>query len=329
MRYIILFDGNCRACSKVARMVRDLGVSGLEARSLEDPEVALLLGPAGLETPDRPALVVAESNEVQLLRGWAMRRRLARVIGWRRSGAIVSLAAAEWRARVARSADAHAPSRRTVIGGALAAAAGWVLMPGSASASSQPSGSKTITTVADPAEVRAALATAPGQRAITTWGPVGQKAYKISGGGQDTLMLTHPQSGIVTYMDMAPEALRGGNPAAVSTGAAPATENTIRHYTVGGTPLADLTISGTGAKSTAVASDAIVPSRTAAPEEPDVGPRAIANFTACIGRKAGAACLQHCIDCVPVVYIEKNPLPCAQCLVCAGPHAISCAIEFL
>ena len=329
MRYIVLFDGTCGACSKVGRMVRDLGVSGLEARSLQDPEVARLLGQAGLETPGRPALVAAKGNDIELLQGWAMRRRLARVIGWRRSAAIASLAAGEWRARVARSADAHAPSRRKVIGGVLAAAAGWALMPGSASASSRPSGSKAIATGTDSADVRAALATAPGQRAVTTWGAVDLEAYRLSAGGQDILMLSHPRSGIITFMDLAPEALKGGRPAAVSLGAAPGTEKTVRYYTVGGTPLTDLTVSSTGTKATAVPRDANVPSIAAVPAEPDVSKRQVANFIACTGRKAGEACLANCIDCPTVFYIEKNPLPCFQCAICFGPHAISCALEFL
>lgn len=50
MKYIVLFQHSCDACSKVARMVRDISMAGLEARALEDPEVSGLLSSAGLQT---------------------------------------------------------------------------------------------------------------------------------------------------------------------------------------------------------------------------------------------------------------------------------------
>ena len=327
MRYIVLFQHSCHACSQVARMVRDLSVTGLEARPLEDPEVTGLLSHAGLETPDRPSLLVADSKGIEVLSGWAMRRRLAGVIGWRRSGAITGLLAAEWRARLARSADSHAPSRRGVIGGALAGAAGWALMSGTAFASARPVESKPELTVADPAEVRAALATVPGQRALSTWGAVEQQAFKVRGGGRVTLMLTHPRARILTFISMSPGALRGGNPAAVSLGEALASDHAIRYYSVGGTPLADLMASSGRVQASPVPRDAVVPGRTAE-VEPELTPKQIACFIACIGRKAGAGCIQNCITCVAgIVYKNPPPIPCAECAACAGPYGTDCVGE--
>jgi len=328
MRYIVLFQHSCHACSQVARMVRDLSVTGLEARPLEDPEVTGLLSHAGLQAPDRPSLLVADGNGVEVLSGWAMRRRLAGVIGWRRSAAIAGLLAAEWRARLARSADSHGPSRRGIIGGALAGAAGWALMSGSAFASARPGESKPAMTAADPAEVKAALATVPGQRAMRTWGAVEPKVYKVRSGGQVTLMLTHPRDRILTFIDVSPGAARGGNPAAVSLGEAIATFGAVRYYTVGGTPLADLMVSSSGGvQARPVPSDAVVPSMTAE-VEPPITPKQLACFVACIGRRAGAACLQNCINCVAgIIYKNPPPLPCAECTACAGQYGTACVGE--
>jgi hypothetical protein len=327
MRYIVLFQHSCNACSQVGRMVRDLSVTGLEARPLEDPEVAGLLSHAGLQTPDRPSLLVADGNGVEVLNGWAMRRRLAGVIGWRRSAAIAALLGAEWRARLARSADSHGPSRRGVIGGALAGAAGWALMSGTAFASARPGESKPELTAADPAEVKAALATVPGQRAMRAWGAVEQQAYKVRSGGRVTLMLTHPRDRILTFINISPGALRGGHPAAVSLGEALAMGGAIRYYSVGGTPLADLMVSAGRVQASPVPGDAVVPGRTAE-AEPPITPKQLACFVACIGRRAGAGCVQNCINCVAgIVYKNPNPVPCAECTACAGQYGTACVGE--
>lgn len=329
MRYIVLFQHSCHACSQVARMVRGLSVPGLEARPLEDPEVTGLLSHAGLRTPDRPSLLVAGSSGVEVLSGWAMRRRLAGVIGWRRSAAIAGLLAAEWRARLARSAESHGPSRRRVIGGALAGAAGWALMSasGTAFASALPGESRPEMRAADPAEVRAALATVPGQRALRTWGAVEGTAYEVRSGGRVTLMLTHPRDRILTFINVSPGALRDGNPAAVSLREASAAEPAIRYYSVGGTPLADLKVSNGRVQASPIPAEAAVPASAAA-GEPPITPKQLACFVACIGRRAGASCVQNCITCVAgIVYKNPPPIPCAECTACAGQYGTACVGE--
>jgi hypothetical protein len=326
MRYIVLFNHDCSACSRVAQMVRDLSVTGLEARALADPEVAGLLSRAGLQTPDRPALLVADGDGAEVLSGWAMRRRLASVIGWRRSGAIATLLAAESRARLAAVAESHGPSRRGVVGGALAAAAGFALMPSSAWASSRPGGSQPAVTAADAAEVHAALATEAGHRAVRTWGEIDAKAHKITSGGVVTLILAHPQRGVVTFIRMSP----GSSHTAVSLGTVPGADNTVRYYTVGGTPLADLATSNGRAQASPVPAGTVnagmsAPAKT---EEPDISVKAKACFIACIGRRAGGPCIANCVSCVAIVFLHKTlPLVCDQCLACAGQHAIACAEE--
>jgi hypothetical protein len=326
MRYIVLYNHDCSACSRVAQLVRGLSVTGLEARARTDSEVAGLLSRAGLPTPDRPALLVADGDSVELTTGWAMRRRLAGVIGWRRSGAIVTLLAAEGRARLAAAADSHGPSRRGVIGGALAAAAGWALMPSSAWASSVPGGSTPTVTAADAAEVSAALATPAGQRAVRTWGETDAKAHKITSDGVVTLMLAHPQHGVVTFIRMSP----GSSHTAVSLGAVPGVEDAIRYYTAGGTPLADLATANGRAQASPVPAGTAragmaAPGETA---EPDISIKAKACFIACIGRRAGGPCIANCVSCVAIIFLHKTlPMVCDQCVACAGQHAIACSEE--
>jgi len=307
-------------------MVRDLSVTELEARPLEDPEVAALLANAGLPVPARPALLIADGDSLEMLSGWAMRRRLAGVIGWRRAGAIASLLAAEGRARLARSAQEHGLSRRGIIGGALAAAAGWILMPGAASASTRPGTSRPES--AAPDEVRAALATASGQRAVRTWGEVDAKAYKLTRNGRVTVMLSHPRDGILTSIIMSPAASGGRHPA-VSLGATPGAEHALRYYTTGGTPLADVRSVGGRVEARPVPKDAVTPGRTARVEEPDATAKQIACFVACTGRRYGANCLGDCINCAAYIYIHKHPegLSCTECFACATSHGAECVDE--
>jgi hypothetical protein len=322
MRYIVLFQHSCDACSKVARMVGDVSIGGLEARALEDPQVTALLSNAHLQTPGRPSLLIINGDDVQVLSGWAMRRRLASVVGWRRSGTILRLLAAEWRARLARAAEPHGPSRRGVIGGALAGLGGWALMSGAAAASPAPGEGKPDIMLADPAEVEKALATAPVQQAIRTWGPVEGQAFKTSGSGA-VLALTHPERGILTVVDNSPGALRGGNPVALSFGHAPTAEHGLRYYTVTGAPLADQVVSGSRVITTAVQHN---------PDEviPDFNFKTFSIcFTGCIGVKGiQAECLNGCFSCG--IDLVNHSIPgilsaCPPCLKCAGVHAYTCA----
>src|SRR5215472_17452763 len=134
MTHVLMFDSDCAACSRAARAVAGMGITGLEVRSLSDPTVHTLLREAGLERPDRPSLLSGEGPAACLATGWGMRRRLARLLGWRRAALVVRLATVEARAHASR---ARSVSRRRVLGAGLAVAAGAVtsaLVPEVASA---------------------------------------------------------------------------------------------------------------------------------------------------------------------------------------------------
>ena len=200
-------------------------------------------------------------------------------------------------------------------------------MSGTAFASARLGESKPGMTAADPAEARTALATLAGQRAIRTWGAVDQKAYEVRSGGRVTLMLTHARNRILTFIDISPGASQGSSPAAVSLGEALTADHAIRYYSVGGTPLADLTVSSGRVQASPAPRDAVVPGSTVE-VEPAITPKQLACFVACIGRRAGAGCVQNCINCVAgIVYKNPPPIPCAECTACAGQYGTACVGE--
>jgi hypothetical protein len=323
MRYIVLYAAGCPACSEVARMVGAASVTGLEARGFEDPEVAESLRNAGLRTPDRPALMVMSADGIQVLSGWAMRRRLAGVVGWRRSRTIARLLAAEWRARLAKPAVSYAPSRRGVIGGVLAGLAGWVMTSGVAEASATPAKGMPAMKPADAAAAARALKTATAQRAVRAWGPAEPQVLEITGGSQPVLVLTHPGRDIHTFIDNSPSAASSNEPVAISLGVSPAAEQALRYYTVDGAPLADLKVSGGRAVATLV--------RPAAGEEIPAGiPDKILCWFACINSKptTNYTCVNACENCL---YYSSGGIArvanCTYCIICAGPNGVACLKE--
>jgi hypothetical protein len=320
MRYIVLFAGDCPACSQVARMVADASVPGLEARGFTDPEITGLLRDTGREMPDRPALMIVTGTDVEVLTGLAMRRRLARVVGWRRARTMARLVTAEWRARLARPAAPNLPSRRGVLGGIAAGVAGvvgWAVLPGAANAATA-TGSTPRMSPAGAADAARVLRTATAERSIRAWGAAGPQVFEISGGGQPVFVLTHPDRDIYTFIDNSPGTVQGGSPVAVSLGFAPSAEPALRYYTVDGTALADLRLS-----------DGIVTTAAVQPEaDPDGTGWKFSCWVGCIGRKGSEGCLDVCRECATTPgHPAQKLLECSQCFVCAGPNAIPCLKE--
>lgn len=323
MRYIVLYAADCPACSKVARLVTNASVAGLEARSFEDPQVTGPLANEGLAVPDRPSLLVIGDAGVQILSGWAMRRRLASVVGWRRSRTIVRLLAGEWRARLTKPASAYAPSRRGVIGGILAGVAGWALASGTANASPV-AASAPATTPADPADAARALKTATAQQAIRAWGPAEQQVLQ-SGGSDPVLVLVHPGRGIYTFIDNSPGALSGNQPAAISVGMAPSAEHALRYYTVDGAPLADLKVSN--GRMTATPVQAGTGGEAPGTVVPEGVKAAAACFTICVTGRSDPSeiCYFHCAECATYIVGSMAQIAqCTQCIICAGKKGIPC-----
>jgi hypothetical protein len=327
-RNIVLFQHNCKECSKIGQMVAQLAIEGLEARPLSDPQVVSLLTSAGLSVPTRPALLVIDGSAVQLLTGLAMRRRLAAVVGFRRARTIVGLLAAEWRAKLANAASSYQPSRRGVVGGAIAGLAGLLMTSGVAEASPRRAESEPSIKRAAPHDVGAVLATLAVRRAIQTWGQVDPDVYEAVRNGQRTLMLLHPAHDIFTLVDGSTTALRSGNPVAVSLGSVPAAEKVFRYYTVGGTPLADMAVTNGKVDVTAAPRDAYVPGSNHE-AEPAV-PAHYYCFVGCINGRVTMGCFDTCSSCSDQMVINRNwqtAFTCLNCAFCAGPHAFSCIRE--
>lgn len=320
MRYIVLYAASCPACSEVARMVGAASVPGLEARGFEDPEVTGWLRDAGLPAPGRPALMILSGEDIQVLSGLAMRRRLAGVVGWRRSGTLVRLLTAEWRARLTKQAASRMPSRRGVLGGVLAGLAGWAATSGVARASVTPASDVPAMTPAAPAAAARVLQTAAAQQAVRTWGPADQQVLAISG-SQPVLVLLHPERDIYTFIDNSPGA-HSAEPLAISLGAAPTGEHALRYYTVNGGPLADVRASD---------GQAIVTPVQPRPGEvePDISTFKLKCWLGCIGRSTtNPGCITACENCFYyAVGSVARVVACSQCVVCAGPNGVRCLQE--
>lgn len=326
-RHIVLFQHDCKQCSKVGQMVSQLAIEGLDARALYDPEVVSLLFAAGLSVPAKPALLAVNGDAVELLTGLAMRRRLASVVGIRRARAIAGLLGAEWRARLANAAS-HQPSRRGVVAGALVGIAGWLTMSGVAAAAPKRSDDRPSIRRADPSDVAAALATVAVRRAIQTWGEADAEAYEATGDGQRVLMLLHPTHNIVTVVDGSASALRARNAVALSIGAMPGSGTRFRYYTVGGYPFADIAVTSHNLAVSEAPRDAFVEGSHPA-VEPDY-PAHFLCLQACIHKHLTIPCYDTCASCAFQVIINPNWMTafvCLNCLACGGVNAIKCMLE--
>jgi hypothetical protein len=311
MRNILLFQGNCAACSKVARMVNDISLPDLETRSIDSPEVAEILAVAGFQTsPDRPSLLVVDGDKVEIRAGWAMRQRLARLIGGRRAATLVRLYLAEWEARVSRTLDPARTSRRRIIGGGLAGIGGLILLPGTASAEEKSAKAAPAMRLANEADVERALALAPVRTAVKTWGPVQSRVYQIGSDGGRILVLAHGKGDIVTFV----KNFSAGSttPTTLSMGIAPTKNAALRLYEVNGTALVDVTQIGTEVKVSAV-------------REPGAKPDATPTecFVACIIAFSGEGCVANCLGCITGGFFTML-VDCPQCLICAGRIFTTC-----
>jgi transcriptional regulator with XRE-family HTH domain len=83
LKYVLLFDDDCAACSRVAREVERLAVASLGVIALSDPLLTRALGDAGIELPRRAGLLVNDDSGLCALHGWSMRKHPEAVAGWR------------------------------------------------------------------------------------------------------------------------------------------------------------------------------------------------------------------------------------------------------
>lgn len=322
MQYVLLFKGSCPACSEVAGMVNDLPVENLRAQAADSTEVAGILARAALPEPTGPVLLILAGDRVRMVSGWQMRRVLGRLIGWRRARTIVRLAAAEWRARLGKSATANGFTRRGIVRAGLAGLAGAAVVPATASvASARTAVSEPVMSIADQADVQRALKLPAVRTAIRSWGAVKPGAHLVTSGSEQVLVLVHGQGEIVSLVDN-----KAASPVVLGMGIAPGTAPGLRFYTPNGGAIADLTKSN-GQIVASAASNHISPSlATSSTASPAVSNNQVVCFIGCLGRNVSASCVLNCFGCVSGG-ITGAIIDCPQCGLCAGPHAISCAKE--
>jgi hypothetical protein len=309
MAHVLMFDSSCTACSRAAQEVARMGIVDLEVRGLSDPAMVAQLREAGLEQPDGPALLSGEGAQARLATGWAMRKELARLLGWRRATRIVRLVSIEGRARAARPGSV---SRRRVLGTGLAAAAGALgsaLLPDGALANtSQPASGLAAVR---PAEASAALASSAVRTAVNTWGPA-QAAGVATDPTDPVLIFTFANAPDVSLLvDNSAGATAGRMAVAVRQDTA---NGTLSFFGTDGAPFGTLTVK---------AGSVIV---TEAPAIPTGIPTwRIRCFIACLGAHVSAQCALTCHTCVTTWNPWSRAISCAHCLICAGPEAVRCA----
>jgi hypothetical protein len=264
-------------------------------------------------------LLVTDGDQVQVLTGWWMRRRLASMIGWRRSRTIMRLVIIERRARIARDFEAAGPSRRRFVGAGVAGAVGLAVFPRSTGAR-RGVPEKTGYSTAAASDVDLALASSSLRRAVQTWGPVGADVMEVRDGSERVLVFTHREAHeqIVTLVDNAADA-RQGAPISLSMGKSPDAKDGLRFYTVDGLPLADLAVLPSGQ-----AQFVAVPQQSGQPIVPEFS---VGCWLLCLQEfniyNLSPGCLASCEACFG---LYGGAITCAHCFLCAGgAKAITCA----
>lgn len=109
MTYILVFDAGCELCSAVAAKAEEAAAGKLEVRAASDPGIARLRGTN--ERPSKPLLLRLSGSEarpeLRQFSGWALRWRLARLLGVRR--------ALELQGMVSRGLRAEGISRKAFL----------------------------------------------------------------------------------------------------------------------------------------------------------------------------------------------------------------------
>lgn len=308
MPFTLLFDAGCLACSNAAREIAEMGIAGLDVRPLSDPAVLDRLRQAGLEPPDRPALLIEDGDHLRIATGWAMRVALVRLTGWNRAERIVRLLSIERRARLSRSGTI---TRRTALGGglaALAAAIGSTILPRSAAQAA----TEGVFTAAG-ADVQRALGAQAVRAAIGTWGPVMSHVQVATQGSESVLVFGFQNNPNVVLLVDNTAAATPTNTAALGMTVLKTGSGVIRFFDTSGQALVDLS----------VRSNQIVVTQVAAASGlTEFGQDILCLIHCLIQANIDVNCILACIACaeggIGAIF------NCPRCFLCAGLHAIHC-----
>jgi predicted DCC family thiol-disulfide oxidoreductase YuxK len=188
---ILIFDGDCAACDRVAPEL--IGVPGIELVPASSSKGANLISLA----PGVSAPCLIEVNEdggvAKARQGWAMRVAIARKVGWRHIGRWYPLLKSEVGARQERGSLIS--RRPTMAGLGLGVVASIMGIPKPAAAAVP------TADVLDPDEqTRLFSSKSPRlQQALRTWGPATQ-ARRFTEGDVVVVAFAHGTTRVVTYV---------------------------------------------------------------------------------------------------------------------------------
>lgn len=192
MSSILIFDGDCVACDRVAREL--IGVQEIELVAASSLRGAQLLNSAS--DVSAPCLIdVDEEGEVLKARqGWAMRMAIARKVGWRHIGRWYPLLKSEVAARQERGSLL---SRRATLAGLGVGVVATVMGIPKPAVAVEPS----VDTLLDPDEQTRLLSSKSPRLQLTlrTWGPATQ-ARRIATGNVAGVAFVHGTTRVVTYV---------------------------------------------------------------------------------------------------------------------------------
>jgi hypothetical protein len=313
MPYTLLFNAGCVACSNAAREIVEMGIAGLEVRPLSDPAVVDRLRQAGLEPPDRPALLADDGDQLRIATGWAMRVALVRLAGWNRADRIVRLLSIEQRARMSRG---RTISRRTALGGglaALAAAIGSAILPRSATTALAATDGVTTASATD---VQRALAAQSVSAAIGTWGPVLPEVQVATQGTESVLVFGFQNNPNVVLLVDNTTAAKPSNTAALGMSVLKTGSGVIRFYDTTGQALVDLSVQSNTLVVTQVAPASALT---------EFGQDLLCFIHCLIQGNIDVNCILACISCAEGGF--GAIFNCPRCFLCAGLRAIHCFRE--
>lgn len=192
MSSILIFDGDCAACDRVAREL--IGVEGIELVAASSSRGALLMSSTSGVSAPCLIEVDGEGGVVKARQGWAMRTALARKVGWRHIGRWYPLLKSEVTARQERGSLV---SRRATLAGLGLGVVATIMGISKPAAAAVP----TADVVLDPEEQTRLLSSKSPrlQQALRTWGPATQ-ARGITGGDVVVVGFMHGTTRVVTYV---------------------------------------------------------------------------------------------------------------------------------
>lgn len=302
--YILVVDGDCADCDGLGRRVEALaGHQGLRVISERSAQFAALRRDVGATETRPPCLLLIEDGKVvRQWTGWAMRLRLASLLGVKNVPQWPSLLYTERKARDLR--EHGGVSRRTLLLGTLSAGVAAALGQASPAAAAPVI---TQTSAAESARVKAFLDSSASARAsVRKWGAL-RRMRDVKRGGQRYVVIEH-ESQEFTYTSFAADDQPDDGAVTLVVNAA---EKSLDYHLPTGEALASIDV-GTGAVRTPKA--AVATARESF----------LTCFRRCVGAGLSGNCAENCLNCI-IQGASPFDGDCISCALCAGVAGVTCA----